>query len=616
MWSQNPKEISGNKYFLLFDYETAIVHYQKAESLSLEGKRNLRMCYLKQERYTDCEKLAAAIVLEPDHNSDDIFEYVKILRTNKKYNDADNWMKKYESLVGSDNRVLAEKLFQSRITDLTTDNGNISIINLDFNTEKIEFAPIIFENKLVFTSTNAERGQENYTNNASKQDFLRLFMIDTSRFDGNKRTLVNNKLNSKYNEAVACFSEDLNLMIFTGNDLESIEPGKKINVQLFFVKKDISGNWGQPIPFKYNDRDFSFGHPFLANQGKTLFFASNKPGTIGGSDIWKCEWINGDWSEPINLGNQVNTESNEFYPFFSESSNSLFFASDGRGGLGGLDLFVSSIGNNGFQLAQNLGSPINSNMDDFSFVTNSDMSKGYFASNRTGGKGKDDIYAFKMTELWTPQEITRTIAGTIIDDTGKPLPNTSILFLVNDLDTLTTVFSDNKGCFTVSFENHVSGKIIVGSVYGKTFDEFIFKKDSISMTKNYQFNKPKESEPLKPFDNKSKPIFFETAKWDLDEQDINTLNYFISSLNADQSLKVSISGFADVRYTKEANEYWSKMRMLSAKEYLLNNGIDPSRISGNYFGETSQGIDENLKRCNCNSNNLSLCRRVDLQLFR
>lgn len=80
-------------------------------------------------------------------------------------------MKKYESLVGSDNRVLAEKLFQSRITDLTTDNGNISIINLDFNTEKIEFAPIIFENKLVFTSTNAERGQENYTNNASKQDF-------------------------------------------------------------------------------------------------------------------------------------------------------------------------------------------------------------------------------------------------------------------------------------------------------------------------------------------------------------------------------------------------------------------------------------------------------------
>ncbi|MCC6700556.1 MAG: PD40 domain-containing protein [Fluviicola sp.] len=434
--------------------------------------------------------------------------------------------------------------------------------------------------------------------------------------DSKKRTLLNSKTVLKYNEGVACFSSDLKTMIFTGNDIGDVESGNKINLQLYFLQREQNGNWGEPIPFKYNDNKYSFGHPCLTNDGKTLYFSSNRTGTIGGSDIWKSDLINGEWSEPVNLGNHINTESNELYPFFLEATKSLFFASDGRGGLGGLDIFVASLSGEYVDFAQNLGAPLNSNLDDFSFVSNADISKGYFASNREGGKGKDDIYAFSMISHWIPKKITRTIAGVVSDDEGKPLPNSTISFLVNEKDTLKGVLTDENGFYSAVLEEHLTGKMTIGSIYGKTTESFTFQPDSLYMTKNILFKAPKKTAPLQPFDNVGKSIYFETAKWDLDKQDIAVLQYYVRTMEADTTLKITVSGFADVRNSSEANEYWSKMRMRAAVEFLNSNGISQNRIVGNFYGETSNGIDTNDKKCKCVSSNLEWCRRVDMKLYR
>ncbi|MCC6700555.1 MAG: hypothetical protein IT221_03475 [Fluviicola sp.] len=158
-WSQNSKEVAGNKHFSLFDYEKAITNYEKAEPLTLNGKRNLRTSYLRQERYADCERLSAQIVTDVAHNSEDIFEYVTILRTNKKYETSNEWMKKYEDLVGNDQRIMADHMNRSRIADLMVDQGNMSVENLGLNSENIEFAPSLYGDKIVFTSTSIIYGQ-------------------------------------------------------------------------------------------------------------------------------------------------------------------------------------------------------------------------------------------------------------------------------------------------------------------------------------------------------------------------------------------------------------------------------------------------------------------------
>lgn len=615
-WNQNSKEEVGDKYFRLFEYQKAIDNYEKEPKLSIDGQRNLRMSYSRLEKYNECEALAAKIVSNPAHNSEDIFEYVSILRTNKKYDASQEWMQKYEALVGNDQRIMADHMIRGRITDLMVDQGTMKVENLGLNTELAEFAPVFYGGKFVFTGASIFQAQENLTNNAPKQNYLRLFVLDTNELNSIKRVFFNEKVAIKYNEGVACFSSDLKTMVFSGNDIATVELGKKINVQLYFVQNDSLKGWGEPVPFKYNDSRYSFGHPFLTSDGKTLYFSSNRLGSIGGSDIWKCIWENGEWSEPINLGNHINTESNEFYPFYLESAKTLFFASDGRGGLGGLDIFVSNVVGDFYDFAQNLGSPINSNVDDFSFITNPEISRGYFASNREGGKGNDDIYTFAMVNNWKPKKIIRSVAGVVKDDNGKPLPNTLISFVINENDSLKGVLTDENGYYSAILEDALTGQMNVQSIHGKVNETFVFHQDSISLTRNFTFKTPKKLTPLKDLERIGNSVYFETAKWDLDKKDELVLDYYVKSMMADSTLKVSVSGFADVRYTPEANEYWSKMRMRTVVAYLTSHGVAAYRIEGNFYGETADGIDPNDKKCLCTSKNLEWCRRADLKLYR
>ncbi len=609
-------EETGNKYFDLFDYETAIKHYKKTTKLTLQGKRNLEASYKRTERFVECEAVAKEIVNLPEHNSNDVFNYVSILRMNKKYEESEAWMKEYESLVGSDQRILANRFTQSRINDLLVDQGNMNVMNLGFNSENQEFAPMYFGDKLVYTAAGMTSEPENQVNNITKQNFLRLYVLDTNDLNSMRRTYFNNQLMGKYNEGVACFSKDQNLMFFSGNDVTEAEKNQKINVQLYYVKRDSLGSWGSPMPFPYNDRRFSFGHPYLSEDGKTLFFSSNKEGSLGGSDIWKCT-LNGDtWSEPMNLGNHVNTESNEFYPFFISKTNSLFFASEGRGGLGGLDVFVIEMKDNNFDFAQNLGAPLNSSFDDFSFVSNDDCSEGYFASNRQGGKGGDDVYRFAITHNWEIPKSYRTIGGRVTDENGNAIAN-AVIYIHDTKDSLmSSVVSDDRGYYETKFEHGEEDSIQTKSIFGVIQKSIVFETDSTYAEYNFIFKIPKKLKDLSDYKRKGNSVYFHTAKWDLTTNGKLTLDYYAKCLLEDATLKVEINAFADMRSTVELNTYLSKMRMESARNYLLSKGVPASQLIGNYYGATTTGVDLNDQKCECTETKLELCRRADMKLLR
>lgn len=193
-------------------------------------------------------------------------------------------------------------------------------------------------------------------------------------------------------EGPFCFSPDGEQIYYTSNLVQGKKAQRKDisnNRGIFIADKDGDG-WTNIRPFKHNDPLWNVAHPFISSDGKYLFFASDIPGGEGGSDIWWCEWVNNDWADPVNMGPGINSSSSDLYPYFS-STQELYFASNREGGVGGLDLYKTSLRFGQWKTAVILPEPVNSSDDDFSYFIDPGSSQGYFTSNR--GRN-DDIYTW------------------------------------------------------------------------------------------------------------------------------------------------------------------------------------------------------------------------------
>ncbi len=202
----------------------------------------------------------------------------------------------------------------------------------------------------------------------------------------------NKSLNDKYNNGRASFSKYGKLMAFTRSRYKIKGMKKILECQIFF-RSLVQGKWSAPEPFPLNSSTYSVGHPCLSSDGKILYFDSDMPGGFGKSDIYRISRTkSGTWGKPENLGSKINTEGDELYPFYKEDGQILFFSSNGRGGLGGLDIFIYALNLSGFGKVYNAGFPLNTRYDDFALNEDSELKKSYFISNRSEGKGKGDLY--------------------------------------------------------------------------------------------------------------------------------------------------------------------------------------------------------------------------------
>lgn len=517
------------------EYEAAIEVYQKVleKNDELEAKINIATAYRQLQDFKSAEHWYLQIVQEQGIEPIHYLHYAQILQRNSKCGIAKRWFERYAETVPDDTRGQ----YLTRACDyqeelLTKNQALYQVQKVWFNSAMSDFSPTFYNNGLLFTSNAYEDPIAKRAASGDKQPFLRLFYLQMAPSDSDDAisTTCNyvygqplpfeSMINSKYHDATATFSKNEQEIFFTRSGVEEASGLGTQTLQIFHAKK-IRGEWTTPELLPFNGISYSAAHPTLSPKDDYLFFASDMPGGFGGMDLYRVERVGNRWGQPINLGRAVNTEGNEVFPN-CDSKGRLFFASDGHIGLGGLDIFVAEEQEDGrFGLPDNLGNPINSLDDDFGIIFNNEGTCGYFASNRQGGKGSDDIYAFVKQAA--------TLQITVYDSRTKlPLPAatvedacTNTAFKTNSTGNVVKDMLLNRCCsFTASSDGYEPNlmeactndltpgaslelaiflkKQLKFTIEGTTFDEYtglpisnakiIFKNKCANTEENYSTN--------------------------------------------------------------------------------------------------------------------------------
>ena len=310
-------------------------------------------------------------------------------------------------------------------------NQNITLEHPNINSEGSDLAPSFFNDELVFGSVRKADGTKHlsYDLYSTKPQIEKELNGEHLNF-GNVLPFSSD-LNTALNEAIITFSPDYSEAYFTRNSQEKAEDERfpLRRLEILVALQNSKGEWSTPRPLSINSPNYSTAHPALSPDGNRLFFTSDRPGGFGGKDIYVCERIDQVWGVPVNLGPSINTEGDELYPFY-HSGGDLYFASDGHIGLGGQDIFKVKELNNGWDKVINLGAPINSIDDDFGLILHKNGVYGFLTSNREGGKGGDDIYAFR------PRRILLEL--NLVDKNGAAISNMVALMEKNAAHPLLT----------------------------------------------------------------------------------------------------------------------------------------------------------------------------------
>ncbi len=424
------------------DYMTAIVEYQQVlqrEDLP-EAKINLAECYRKINDTENAEYWYGQIVRLPNTKPVHKLYYGMMLQANGKCDVARLWLKQYEKEAPDD----ARGQFLAKACDmeeelLTKNKGIYQINHLPCNSSFDDFGPSIVHGQLVFASDRdlgtAIKRTSMWTGNPFSDLYATPLKTDQPGDIASARLeKFSNSVNTRFNEAAVCLAPDGQTIYFTRNNFddgntERSEEGL-VKLNIFSAQRNADGSWSNVTRLPFNSAEYNSAHPSMSPDSKRLYFASNRPGGFGGMDLYFSELNNGVWSAAINLGPTINTEGNEIFPFI-DLNGRFYFASNGHLGLGGLDLFYSTAkGEKDWNQPINLGAPLNSTHDDFGVCFGGDLSWGFFTSDRDGGAGRDDIYAFSKNA--SPVEIYVFDTQTL-----KPISGAAVLNSLTSL-TLTT----------------------------------------------------------------------------------------------------------------------------------------------------------------------------------
>ncbi len=448
VFAQSSKIKNGEKSYKKYNYSKAIESYEKASPKTTEIYRQLGESYYMLGSYDKAENYFAKVVSASDVKPQDYFRYAYFLRINQKYSESEKWFAKYSETEKNDSRLKEFESNKSTFDKLLKDENRYEISNLNINSAQQDFGTAYFNNHIVFASS--REGVKSIVRrwNGNQLPYLNIYEAKANESGQlNEPMYFKAKVNKKFNEGPAAFSEDGKQIVWTKNNYKEKAKDGTSNLELYSAEM-VNGEWKNEKSLPFNNKEYSVGQPSLSPDGNTLYFASNMPGGFGGTDIYKSEKQNGTWSKPENLGNSINTEGNEMFPFY-HPSGLLFFSSDGHMGLGGLDIFIAQIKPNGFGKIKNLGMPMNTNNDDFAFTLNKEMKSGYFSSNRSGGKGSDDIYYYNLLK---PFAFGKTIKGIVKDKSGNAVQDAMVKLMDDSGNEISKVISDENGSFSFSVD--------------------------------------------------------------------------------------------------------------------------------------------------------------------
>ncbi len=417
-FSQSKSLEKANRLFTEASYPAAVEAYLKVvdeEPTNSAAVIRLADCYRLTDDFRNALRWYARAVKMKGVEGEVWFHYGEVLMINRKYTDAIPWLERYQKKFPEDDRVADMVTSCKNLEEFSAAKSMYLLRRLPIvNSEYSDFGPCFYGKNVLFASS---RKRNLLKANRTGDSFLDFYMAPYSgKPDLGEPVLFRGSLNTPLHEANACFTADGKQMYFTRNHENKTDEAAKNGtfVQLaLYTSSLVEGKWTNEELLSFNDPKYSYGHPALSADGKKLYFVSNMPGGFGATDLYVVEKQGNGWGKPENLGQDINTKGNEMFPWV-DADGMLYFASNGRGGLGALDIFTVNPDKNVVGNPENLGAPVNSPYDDFGFVFDQENGVGFFTSNRLGGKGDDDLYAVSKLIRWE---------GQILDSTGVPLPD-------------------------------------------------------------------------------------------------------------------------------------------------------------------------------------------------
>lgn len=617
-FGQTAKQKKAERQFNNFSFVKSIDTYEKLIDTSFNkyyAMRQLGDAYIMLRQPEKALPIYAKVVQQENVPSEYFFYYAQTLRANGQYEASKKWMKKYRD-AGNKEDSRVKRFFKNE--DLASGIFNAREKNflkkVNFNSKFNDFGAVGLNDQIVFTSSSDEGVSVKRRYAWDGQPLLDMYQVP---IEGSVKPIkLEGDVNTIQHDGPATFSTDGTKMYFSRNNYfenKKTTSDKGVMLVGIYSAELVNGKWTNVKPTNLNNANYLVYHPSLSQDGKKLYFASDMPGGIGGTDIYVSD-VNADGSlgTPVNLGNIVNTEGNESFPFIHSEEGTLYFSSDDHVGAGLLDIFAAVKDENGNIVnVINLGEPINSEKDDFAYYLSPDGLGGYISSNRKGGMGGDDIYSFtRIPPL--------TLKGRIFDAVnGEPVEGAKVVLARKNGEEIAYFMTEADGAYEhlIDRDNEfvLKGSKAKYQDVQKEFSSFGLEKErELIVDLNI---------PMSPIEDVVILADLNTIYFDLDKSNIRPdaaleLDKVVNLMNKYTGMVIRLESHTDSRADDNYNMKLSNRRAKSTYEYIISKGIDAKRIPKyEGFGE-SQLVNKCKNGVKCSEEEHQLNRRTEFIILK
>jgi outer membrane protein OmpA-like peptidoglycan-associated protein/tetratricopeptide (TPR) repeat protein len=601
-----------------YAYIDAIKTYEKVADKGYQDEKMFQKLgnayYFNGESTKAVKWYDALFALNDQQESEYYYRYSQTLKSTGDYAKADQMLAVFNKKVATDKRGILFDKNKNYLEEIKSNSGRFEIADAGINSSQTDYGSAFLGTQLVFASARDTGGVAKNKFKWTNKTFTNLYYVALNA-DGSvgEPKRLDRNVNSKFNESTPVFTQDGKTMYFTRNnflDGKRRSDDKKVTLLKLYKSVLEDGKWVNITELPFNSDQYSVAHPALSVDEKTLYFSSDMPGTVGLSDLFSVN-INADGSfgTPENLGSAINTEGRETFPFVS-GDNELFFASDGRPGLGGLDIYVAKISpNHDFDEIQNVGAPVNGPEDDFAFLIDSKNKNGFFTSNRKGGNGNDDIYRFTEFRKLSCDQV---LAGFINDaESGKTLPESKVSLFNDKFQLVKEGMSDAKGYYSFEIPCGKSYYLRAEKQDYETKEAKVDIRKAMGKT-DFSLALEKRIKPVGVGTDLAKTLNIPIIHFDLDKSAIRKdaafeLEKVLAVMQQYPKMKIDVRSHTDSRQTAKYNNALSDKRANATMAWLVKNGVEPSRLTAKGYGESQL-----LNRCGDNVK----CSEAEHQLNR
>lgn len=592
-------------------YHEAVEEYEHALKKSENENTHLKLAdaYMKMNKIVKAEEHYTKVMYRNDLEPIHYFNYAKVEMILTNYPEARRFFGTYLSKVPSD--VVARMLLAScnSVSQFYQDTTLFTLKKLELDKVDEAFGSTPYKDGIVFTGSTKEKKHKKQSP-WTGMSYLDLYFTQQDE-KGNwiSPTLLKGEINGEYHEGPATFNKEGNVVYFTRSNYMKHKMKKNAenmnNLKIFRAElKD--DKWTNVTELPFNSDDYSCGHPCLSADGNSLYFVSDMPKGNGGTDIYRIEFKDGQWSDPENLGDAVNTPGNEMFPYYHEDG-SLYFSSDAHHSLGGLDVFVTSYDGKKWLQPENLNYPVNSTRDDFAFTMNPDNESGFLTSTRTD---KDQLYQFKR------HDPTFNLTVTVLNKaTGKPIEDAWVAYYSTRSDSKQTVKTNAKGQFKMRVEPETelslgAGKDGFFSQYAHDAVSTKGKKISEELAYSFKLTEMVIEKPI-VLEN----IYYDYDKWEIRPDAAKELDVLVKTLKDNPKISIEMGSHTDSRAGDRYNLILSDKRAKAAVDYLISKGIDPKRLKWKGYGE-SRLVNKCKNNVECTEEEHQQNRRTEFKVIK